>query len=79
MKKKNRKKVNFMLDNNIIVRFFELVPAGERSDFANKALSDAILHFGRQKASHEIDKVRKTLGWRMTDAEIRKAIRYGRE
>lgn len=75
---KNRKKVNFMIDKNILVRIVELLPAGKRSDFVNEALTDAIIHYGRKRASDEMDKLREKMKLRMTTKEIIKLKNYGR-
>lgn len=74
-----RKKVNFMIGEDILVRFFHLVPAGERSDFVNGAISEKLKNKVRREASEFIDKFREEHNLKMTDAEIRKARNYGRE
>ena len=46
----NREKVNFMISKEILMQFRQLIPAGERSDFINEALEEAIIDYGRRKA-----------------------------
>lgn len=73
-----RKKVNFMISVKVLEMMQKHVPAGERSDFANKALNDALLYAGRRKAAEQMDEMRKNLKLKITDAEIRKLRAYGR-
>lgn len=75
---KNRKKVNFMIDKNILVRIEELLPAGKRSDFVNEALNESIIQYGRKKASEAMDEWASRNKLRLTTAEIIKLKNYGR-
>ncbi len=74
-----RKKVNFMIDEGILARMKEWIPEGERSNFVNGALEEAVKDIFRKEASEFMDKVRKEGHFKMTDAQIRKAREYGRE
>lgn len=77
--KKGRKKLNFMLDNNIVIKLMAWIPAGKRSEFVNGAIDNAIKDYLRREATEYMDAFRKKFKWRMTDEEIRKAREYGRE
>lgn len=78
-KKTARKKVNFMVDLNILEGMKFFVPAGERSDFVNKALQASLKDFARKKASEAMDEIRKKWNLKITNEEIRKYREYGRE
>ncbi|MBI2634523.1 hypothetical protein HYW82_02540 [Candidatus Peregrinibacteria bacterium] len=78
----DRKKVNFMIDRCILVKMEKLIPPGQRSDFVNKALDEAIVQFGRRKASEGMDKLAKELaaeGFTMSTEEFIRLKNYGRE
>lgn len=68
-----------MVNENIIKAIHFFVPAGERSNFVNRALEDALDQEARQRAIDSMNEFRKTVGLKMTDAQIRKAREYGRE
>lgn len=53
----SREKVNFMISKETLMQFRQLIPAGERSDFMNKVLKEALVSYGRRKASEAIDKM----------------------
>lgn len=74
-----RKKVNFMINQDLIKAIHFFIPQGERSDFVNKSLEECLRDIARRKAFHAMDEFRKTHKWHMTDAQIRKARDYGRE
>ena len=73
-----RKKVNFMISVKVLHAMQKLVPAGERSDFVNKAIDDAMLYRGRKKAAEMMDEMREKLKLKITDAQVRKLRAYGR-
>ena len=54
-----RKKVNFMVDEEIIERLEQLIPSGERSDFMNEAMNEKLKQFGRDKAFKFFEEFRK--------------------
>lgn len=77
--KKGRKKLNFMLDNNMVIKLMTWIPSGKRSEFVNGAIDQSLTHYVRGMAIESMDKLRKKTKLRMTDKEIRKARKYGRE
>lgn len=74
-----RKKVNFMIGEDVLVKMQMWIPAGERSDFVNSAIDDAMVKFCRKKAMDAMDEFREKNKWKMTDEQIRKARKYGRK
>lgn len=76
---KERKKVNFMISKEILKSLHQVIPAGERSDFVNEALEDALIDYSRKKAFEQIEKFRKEWKLKMTTDEIIKLKNYGRE
>lgn len=56
----DRQKVNFMMSRELLIQLNQLVPAGERSNFMNEALEEAITRYGRKKASETMDKLAKS-------------------
>lgn len=78
-KKTGRKKCNFMIDEKIIVRFYQLIPSGKRSDFVNEVIDNGLVHYSRGKAIEAMEHFRKRNRWHLTDEEIRQARAYGRE
>ncbi len=74
-----RKKVNFMVNQETLSALKEWIPAGDRSNFVNGALEDAVRRYKRQKASDMMDELRKKANLRLTTAEIIKLKNYGRE
>lgn len=73
-----RERVNFMVDHGTICELREWIPEGERSDFINEALENALVAFKRRKAFQGMDELRKRAKIRMSDKEIRKYRNYGR-
>lgn len=76
---KNRKKVNFIIDKNIIIKIEQLMPAGKRSDFVNNALSESLIRYARKEASEAMDECAKQNTIRLTTAEIIKLKNHGRQ
>lgn len=74
-----RKKVNFMISEDILIKFYQWVPVGKRSDFVNEAINEVLKGKAMREASEFMDKFREEHRLKMTDAEIRKARNYGRE
>jgi len=74
-----RKKTNFMVQNDLLDAMKFYIPSGERSDFVNGALEEALQDIARKKAMDAMDEMRKRIKWKMTDKEFRKAREYGRE
>ena len=56
--RKTRVKVNFMIDSELMEQIRNLVPDGDRSDFANHAFDQALIHFRLKKMSDGIDALR---------------------
>lgn len=73
-----RKKVNFMIDKELLCKVQAVIPAGERSDFVNQALEDAIVKYGRIKASRAMDEFAKSHKITMSTEEFIKLKNYGR-
>lgn len=73
-----RKKVNFMVDQKIVIELQEWIPQGQRSDFVNQALHEAMLSYKRLKAAEKMDELRKKAKIRMSTAEMIKLKNYGR-
>lgn len=73
-----RKKINFMINKEISVKIQEAIPKGQRSDFVNKTLEEALLRQNRQKAGKEMDKLREQNKIKLTTEEIIKLKNYGR-
>lgn len=76
--KRKRKKVNFMINEDLLTALKQLFPERERSDFVNEVLEQAFTNMVRKKAMDAMDIFRKTASWKMTDEQIRKAREYGR-
>lgn len=76
--KGKREKVNFMVDQTILIKFKEFVPAGERSDFVNASLKEALQTVARQKAFDAMDEFRKKAKIRMSTKEFIRLKNYGR-
>lgn len=74
----SRKKVNFMVDEHILIRIKECIPAGERSDFVNGALEKEIIRYRREKAFDAMDELREKADIRMSIKEMLKRKNYGR-
>lgn len=75
----DRKKVNFMIGRETLMQFYQLIPSGERSNFLNTTLKEALINYGRQKASEQIDKFRKEWKLKLSTEELIQLKNYGRE
>ena len=53
----NREKINFMISKELLVQFRQIIPAGERSDFMEKTLKEALIDYGRRKAIEGMRKI----------------------
>lgn len=53
----NQEKVNLIVSKELLLKFRQLIPAEERSNFINTALKEALTRYGRQQASQAIDKM----------------------
>ena len=75
-----RRRMNFMLNVNLVDTLQQLVPSGERSDFINEAVEKALKCLSREKAFEEGTKLRDRLNLKIgSDEELLKKIRYGRK
>lgn len=68
-----------MIARETLMQFYQLIPAGERSDFLNVSLKEALISYSRRKASEQIDKLAKMLNLKMSTKEIIKLKNYGRK
>lgn len=79
-KTRNRIRVNYMISHPLLKELEELIPRGERSDFINEAIEEALTRFSRKKAGEEMDKLRKALHLKLgNDKQLLKEIHYGRK
>ena len=78
-KEQKRHKVNFMMNEQVLVQLKECLPAGERSDFVNHAVEEALLDLGRKKAAEAMDAFRKEGKWKITTEEFIRLKNYGRD
>lgn len=73
-----RKKVNFMIDKEILIKIEKLLPAGKRSDFINVVLEEALTQYGRGLASDNMNELAKKSHFKISTNEIIKLKDYGR-
>ncbi len=76
---KTRKKMNFMINEELIIKLDQAIPAGKRSDFINQALDRALLIKGQEKAINNMDKLRKKLSLKISKEELKTLKNYGRQ
>ena len=75
---KQREKANFMIDKDILIELKQWIPAGDRSNFVNSALEEALLYHRRKQAFKAMDELRLKAKIKMADIEIIKGKNYGR-
>lgn len=77
-KKRTRKKMNFMINEDIIeaIRFY--LPGGERSEFINTLFEEALKNIARKKAFQAMDELREKANIHMTTEEMIRRKNYGR-
>lgn len=75
----DRKRMNFMIDVKLVKELEEVIPAGERSNFINGALNEAITQLSRQKAIEGLKKIRESNKVKLSNKEILELINYGRK
>lgn len=74
-----RKRLNFMVDHSVAQELNETIPSGERSDFVNMAIDQALIRFSREKAYEETTQLREKLNLKIgSDEKLYKIIREGR-
>ncbi len=71
-------KVNLVLDDEVKEALDELIPAGERSRFANEALRAQLTLVRRRRAVGQIEALRRA-GPHVSTGEILQALRESRE
>lgn len=74
-----RIKINFMIGEELAAKLQSLIPAGERSDFVNEALDEAVRKYKMGVAFKAMDRFAKKHKLRMSDKEIIKLKDYGRK
>ncbi len=74
-----RKKVNFMVDEGILERVEAIIPSGERSDFVNHAMEQALIVYGRKKAFEFFQELPKKGKKKWTSDNIVKFIKNERK
>lgn len=74
-----RKKVNFMIKEDLLEGMKFFIPQGERSDFVNGTLEEALKDFARKKASAAMDELREKANIRMSTKEFIRLKNYGRQ
>lgn len=75
----DRKRMNFMIDVKLVKELEEVIPSGERSNFINEALTEAITQLSRQKAIEGLKKIRENNKVKLSNKEILELINYGRK
>lgn len=55
----SRKKMNFMISDDLIMEITIYIPSGERSDFVNEAIDHALARFKQKKAFEAMANLRK--------------------
>jgi predicted transcriptional regulator len=71
-------KVNLVLDDEVKEALDDLIPAGERSRFANEALRAQLALVRRRQAIEKLEALRRA-GPHVTTAEILLALRESRD
>lgn len=71
-------KVNLVLDDEVKEALADLIPAGERSQFANEALRARVTLVRRRQAIEKLEALRRT-GPHVPTAEILVALRESRD
>lgn len=75
----DRKRMNFMVDVKLVKELEETVPSGERSNFINEALAEAMTQLSRRKAIEGLKKIRESNKVKLKTKEILEYINYGRK
>lgn len=77
-KSAKRKRVNFMIQMQILQELESLIPNGDRSAFVNEAIECKLVDWGRAKTFEEMEKSIKKQKKVHTTKEILKLIHEGR-
>ena len=67
-----------MVNQELLAEVRIFIPEGERSNFVNKAISDALVDYKRQKAFDDMAKLRKETKLSMTTKEFIRLKNEGR-
>lgn len=68
-----------MVNISVVKELNEMIPSGERSDFVNEAIENALTQFSREKAYEETKRLREKLNLKIkSDEKLYKIIREGR-
>jgi len=67
-------KVNLVLDDEVKAALYDLIPAGERSRFANEALRAQLAQVRQQQAIQKLDALRRR-GPHVSSTEVLEALR----
>ena len=78
-KAKTRKKMNFMINKELIPKLEEVIPSGKRSDFINQALEKALKIKGQEIAISNMTDLKKKLNLKISAKELRELKNYGRK
>lgn len=74
-----RKRVNFVIEAVVAKELNQVIPSGERSEFASRAIEKALAQFSREKAYEETANLRKKLDLKIgSDKRLYKIIRENR-
>ncbi len=73
-----RVKMNFMIDARVVEKMEMMIPSGQRSDFVNECLEDALTKFSRNLAFEGMRKMAKKMKLKLSTKEIIKLKNYGR-
>lgn len=73
-----RKKVNFMVNETLVAEINVYIPSGERSDFVNEAIEEALADYKQKKAFEGMDKLRKKYKIHLSTSEFIRLKNEGR-
>ncbi len=68
-----------MISYQLIGDIDQFIPQGERSDFINKVLEEALINLKNEIAFSEMEKLRLKSNFHMTNDETIESINYGRK
>ncbi len=72
-----RQRSNFTIKISVLEELESLVPSGQRSEFVNNAIEEAMKDFARKKALESIKKLKK-MGPKLSSEELVKQIKDAR-
>lgn len=67
-----------MVNETLMAEISIYIPAGERSDFVNEAIEEALADYKQEKAFEEMDKLRKEANLYLSTEEIIRLKNDGR-